>query len=309
MITKLTLLFVLLTTVLGCSVQTPLPFEPGQSTANVLQQFEYDRTAPLELTTSPLAIPGFNVLDISYASPLGGRVPGFLFLPDGKGPFPALILMHGLPSDRHAITGHAERYVRTGAVVLIISAPHGRPDGVVRQAINFTLQDSVEQVQLIVDLRRGIDLLTAHELVDSTRIGYVGGSYGGAIGGLLAGVEDRIKAYVFVVGDGGVVTHFRTGGDLERLSPKVRERWLRAMEPIEPINFVGMAAPAPLLFQNGRFDQFVSVHDAEKYQNAGSEPKTIRWYDAGHGLPEEAFVFQAEWLEKQLGIDASRYVW
>ena len=149
---KLTLLFVVLATVLDCSVKTPLPVEPGQATDNVLQQFEYDRTAPLELTTTPLAIPGYNVLDISYASPLGGRVPGFLFLPDGKGPFPAIILMHGLPSDRHAVTGHAERYIRTGAVVLVISAPHGRPDGVQRQAINFTLQDSVEQVQLIVDL-------------------------------------------------------------------------------------------------------------------------------------------------------------
>ena len=51
------------------------------------------------------------------------------------------------------------------------------------------------------------------------------------------------------------------------------------------------------------------THDAEKYQEAGSEPKTIRWYDAGHGLPEEAFVFQAAWLEKYIGIDASRYVW
>ena len=81
------------------------------------------------------------------------------------------------------------------------------------------------------------------------------------------------------------------------------------MEPIEPIRFVGRAAPAPLLFQNGFRDEFVSVHDAEKYQNAGSEPKTIRWYDSGHGLPPEAFEFQAEWLEKWIGIDASLYEW
>ena len=98
MITKLTLLFVLLTTVLGCLNQTPLPVEPEQSTADVLQQFEYDRTAPLELITKPLAIPGFNVLDISYASPMGGRVPGFLFLPDDEGPYPALILMPAFPA-------------------------------------------------------------------------------------------------------------------------------------------------------------------------------------------------------------------
>ena len=277
----------------------------------VLQLFEYDDSAPLDIQlVRVFPVENFMVQDLTYASPMGGRVPAFLFLPEGEGPFPGLILMHGLPSNRHDVTGHAERYTRTGAVVLIITAPWARAEASSRNfPIQFTPQDSVEQVQLIIDLRRGLDLLREHELVDSTRIGFVGGSYGGAIGGLLAGVEDRIKAYGFVVGDGGVVAHFRSGGDLERLSPAIRDRWLAAMEPIEPINFVGMAAPAPLLFQNGRFDQFVSVHDAEKYQNAGSEPKTIRWYDAGHGLPEEAFIFQAEWLEKHIGIDASLYIW
>ena len=41
----------------------------------------------------------------------------------------------------------------------------------------------------------------AAPLVDAERMGYSGGSYGAAMGGLLAGVEKRIKAYVVMKGD------------------------------------------------------------------------------------------------------------
>lgn len=308
---KLVTVLLSLGTLLGCSGSPTSPIIPPEVSDEVLRLFEYDDSAPLEIQlVREFPVESFMVQDITYASPMGGRVPAFLFLPEGEGPFPGLIIMHGLPSNRHDITGRAQRYTRMGAVVLIITAPWARVEAGPRDfPIQFTPQDSVEQVQLIVDLRRGVDLLRAHELVDGARIGFVGGSYGGAIGGLLAGVERRIVAYALVVGDGGVVTHFRTGGDLDRLPSDQRKRWLRAMEPIEPIRFVGRAAPAPLLFQNGLRDEFVSVHDAEKYQNAGSEPKTIRWYDSGHGLSPEASEFQAEWLEKWIGIDASLWKW
>ena len=57
------------------------------------------------------------------------------------------------------------------------------------------------------DLRRGVDLLLSRPDVAKDRLGYAGGSYGGAQGGLLSGVETRIKAYVLVVGDGRAVRH------------------------------------------------------------------------------------------------------
>jgi hypothetical protein len=38
------------------------------------------------------------------------------------------------------------------------------------------------------------------------------------------------------------------------LSAEEWERWLAAMRPIEPINFIGRAAPAALLFQAGTKD-------------------------------------------------------
>jgi hypothetical protein len=78
-----------------------------------------------------------------------------------------------------------EDLVHTGAVVLTISAPSARTPG--RDWITFTPRDRDEQIQLMVDLRRGVDLLTQHQKVDPARIGYVGYSYGAAMGGLLAG--------------------------------------------------------------------------------------------------------------------------
>lgn len=103
------------------------------------------------------------------------------------------------------------------------------------------LDRGAEQIQLIVDFRRAVDLLRARPEIDADRIGYLGVSYGGAMGGLLAGVEDRLSAVVLVVGDGGLVAHFTgaeyEGGELVRLDPAARDAWLAAMEPSEPLYY------------------------------------------------------------------------
>ena len=118
-----------------------------------LQLFEYDDSASLDIQlVREFPVENLMVQDITYASPMGGRVPGFLFLPGGEGPFPGLILMHGLPSNRHDLTGHAERYTRTGTVIPIITAPWARTEASPRDfPIQFTPQDSVEQVQRTYD--------------------------------------------------------------------------------------------------------------------------------------------------------------
>jgi hypothetical protein len=75
------------------------------------------------------------------------------------------------------------------------------------------------------------------------------------------------------------------------------------MEPIEPIRFVAHAAPSHLLFQNGREDEYVPAVTARVYQEAASEPKTVMWYDTGHGLTPEILRDHVEWLAERIGID------
>jgi hypothetical protein len=129
------------------------------------------------------------------------------------------------------------------------------------------------------------------------------------MGGLLAGVEDRLQAYVLQVGDGGLVTHSTGPEDTEwwlAQPAEVRQEWVAAMWPIEPVHYVGCAAPAALLFQNGILDELVPPADALRYQEAGSDPKTIRWYESGHGLGDDAGRDQAEWLSESIGISVRR---
>jgi dienelactone hydrolase len=269
--------------------------------------FDYDASAPLDFRVEESGKKdGLTVQTISYASPKGGRVPAALLVPDGPGPFAGMLLMHGAPGTYKGMLPEGEDLARRGAVVLLINAPFSRPGFPSGGFLTFTPQDRASQVQLIVDLRRGVDLLTARPDVDKKRLGYLGISYGGAMGGLLAGAEKRIKAYALVVGDGGLVSHF-TGtddarGPLQRMPPEERKRWRDAMEPIEPLRWVGRAAPAHLLFQNGREDNLVPPADGKAYQHAGSEPKKTQWYDAGHGLDEQARHDRHEWLAREIGI-------
>jgi len=274
-------------------------------TPDALHAFDYDSRAPLDIQVeSTEKRDGVTLQTLTYASPRGGRVPAALIVPDGPGPFAGMLFMHGAPGTYDRMIPEAETLARRGTVALLINAPFSR--GGARSLLRFDRQDYEDQVQLIVDLRRGVDLLLARPDVDPKRLGYLGRSFGGATGGLLAGVETRLSAYVLVVGDGGMISHVNGANDadgpLHRMPKERAESWLALMEPIEAIRFVGRAAPAHLLFQNGRQDELVPPADAKAYQEAGSEPKTIQWYDAGHGLNAQAVYDRHLWLAERLGI-------
>ncbi len=278
-----------------------------------LSVFSYDKSAPLDVRyVADDTARGYHVQDLSYASPGGGRVPGFLYTPLGDGPFAGIVLLHGMPGNRHNSTWLAERLARTGAVVLAITAPFARPEDRPRERpITLTATDRVEQIQLIQDLQRAVDLLEQYPKVDSERLGLQRRELWAAMGGLFAGVERRLRAYALWVGDGGLVAHV-TGEDdrdgrFAQLPRESQEAWLQLMLPIEPIRFVGLAAPARLLFQSARRDRAVMAADAARFSAAGSMPKDVRWYDMGHGLNDTAFGEQARWLADQLGLDFSQW--
>ncbi len=62
--------------------------------AGLLRRFDYDKTA-LDLREIGVERRGdIAIHDISYASPKGGRVPAYLVVPKGAGPFAAVIWGH-----------------------------------------------------------------------------------------------------------------------------------------------------------------------------------------------------------------------
>ncbi|HYD52361.1 MAG TPA: alpha/beta fold hydrolase [Gemmatimonadaceae bacterium] len=267
--------------------------------------FAYDAAAPLSLQkTVESTANGVEVSVISFSSPGGGSVTALLFDPITRaGLRPGIVLMHGAPGNARQMAGQGRALAAHGAVVIAIDAPFARRSG---QWIRFTDQDRAEQIQLIKDLQRAVDVLRARPNVDDDRIAYLGVSYGGAMGALLVGIERRLQAAVLEVADGGLVSHF-TGaedvGAMASLSCATRAGWLSAMAPIEPIRFIPLASPTPLLLQNGRSDNLVPQADAEALHAAAPDPKTIRWYDAGHSLGAQALADRHAWLNGQIGLD------
>ena len=85
--------------------------------------YEYDRAAPLELREAGVEhSDSLEIHNISYASPKGGRVEGYLVVPPGRGPFAGMLFMHGAGGNRKGMLPQAILYAKKGAVCLTIDA-------------------------------------------------------------------------------------------------------------------------------------------------------------------------------------------
>ena len=286
----------------SCAIARP---DFGVATAAERSLFAYDSDAPLNLQKAvQSSTNGVEVSAISFDSPDGGRVTGFMFDPVTRSSLrPGIVLMHGMPGNAGQLIGYGTGLAGDGAVVIAIDAPFARRSG---PSVRFIAEDRDEQIQLIKDLQRAVDVLRAHPNVDDARIAYHGTSYGGAMGALFVGIERRLKAAALVVPDGGLVSHFTGPEDMSFMAGLPcadRNAWLSAMTPIEPIRFIANAPPTSLLIQSGRTDELVPAADAEELHSATPDPKTIRWYDAGHGLDQQAFFDRLDWLHAEIGLD------
>lgn len=275
----------------------------GQTPQVAKTPFHYESSHTLSVVDSIIEQQnGLTVHQITFPSPKGGKVTGILVVPQGKGPFAGVLLAHGMPSSARAYIPRAKYVARHRAIVLALDAPFARRSG---EALSFTPQDSSEQVQMIVDLRRSLDWLVSRPDIDPTRVAFVGRSYGGTIGVLLAGVEPRLKSYILSVADGGLVTHFTDPGymgETFRSLPKAQQaRWVAAMLPLEPIRYIQQRKRVPILFQNGLSDPAIPLAKARQLHQLTPGPKTIKWYKAGHDLTVGAYLDQLRFLHETIG--------
>jgi hypothetical protein len=139
----------------------------GMATAADRHLFSYDVNAPLNLQkTVESTINGVEVSNISFSGPDGGLVTGKMWDPVTRsGLRPGMVLMHGLPGGASNVAGAAQNYAQYGAVVVAIDAPWNH-----RAApphLTITDQDRAEQIQVIKDLQRAVDVLRSRPNVDA----------------------------------------------------------------------------------------------------------------------------------------------
>jgi len=280
--------------------------------ADASKVFAYDATKPLNLTIGNSETPtgGVTVFEIAYDSPKAGRVPGYLVVPSGKGPFPAIVYMHWGQGNRGEFLSEAIEMAQRGAIGIMIDAPYWRADVPPPAKGNEAESERDQYIQMVVDLRRAVDLLVARKDVAPDRIGYVGHSLGATWGAPLAAAEKRIKVFVLMGGLPRVPPNWDDDSFYQQVqrasTPRAEfDKEAAVLGPIAPERFGANTGPATIYFQWAQHDMYISHRSADEYFNAVAGPKEQKWYFTSHEFNDtESKSDRASWLVHALGIKA-----
>jgi hypothetical protein len=158
-------------------------------------------------------------------------------------------------------------------------------------------ENSRLEAEAVREVRRAVDFLQSQDSVDDDEIGYVGWSAGARMGALISGVEHRIKAFDLIAGGAAPVSEYVQAAPVD-----LQKEFKSVLERTDPLHYVARAKPSELLFQDGRDDEVVPEAALKELADAGSDPKQVRWYDAGHVPTEEMWIDSRSWLAEHLGL-------
>jgi dienelactone hydrolase len=277
---------------------------------DLLRHFDYDQKAPLAIQEIGVERRGtVTIHDISYASPKGGRVPAYLLVPEGKGPFAAVIWGHWyMPGsaflNRKEFLDEAVALAPAGVVSLLPDGPIARP-GHKEDNSDLSEQPITDRVQAIVDMRRGADLLLARSDVDPKRLAYVGHSYNAEVGAFLSGIDRRFKAFVLMAGtmSDDVTLKFKEVQDYrQKVGPEKFDTFVAKYSWLDQGKYVSHAARAVVFLQYASQERFLTPERDQQYAAVVSEPKRFKLYDAPHALNAEARRDRIAFLIEQLQL-------
>lgn len=279
----------------------------GTSSSHAL---DYDSKAPLDVQEAGIEHRGgVAIHDISYASPKGGRVPAYLVVPEGKGPFAGVIWGHWYWQNseffnRQEFLEEAVVLANAGVVSLLPTGPGARP-GRVQDKDPLSERQVTELVQAILDMRRGGDLLLARRDVDGKRLAYVGHSYNATVGGVLSGLDKRFCAFVLMAGGLSDEVDMKTEEFQQfrqKLGPEKVDAFTTKFAWTDPGKFVSHATPATVFLQYATQEKFLTPERARQYAALVSQPKQFELYDAPHALNAEARRDRITFLTDQLKL-------
>ncbi len=234
-------------------------------------------------------------------TPFGYRRVAELFRPVTEGSHAAILYLHWYEphapdSNRSQFVEEANEMARAGAICLLVETLWSDLDFFLKRTQAEDIQLSIEEV---ANTRRAIDLLLSQPGVDAHRFGLVGHDFGGMYGVLAGSLDQRPTQYVVMAATPRFPDWYLYSPKLEG---EARETFIHQFSALDPISHISNLAPAPVLFQFATEDRHVPKERAEEFFNAAKEPKEICWYEAGHGLNEDATADRKKWLKEKLGL-------
>ena len=265
--------------------------------------FDYDRAKPLDIRFAGTETRGtVRIDDISFASVEGGRTDAYLVTPPGRARAAGALFVHWYDSEsplsnRKQFLNEAVELAQHGLVSLLVATPWSDPQWYPKRDVTRDFENSVQEVR---ELRRALDVLAAQPRVDRKRLALVGHDFGAMYGILAAASEKRVSAVALQAFTGSFSDWFLY--NQKQLSPDARQRVIDRLAPLDPLKFIGQLGSTPVLLQFAEKDFYVPRDHAEALYGAVRGPKQILWYQAGHGLNDQASQDRQKWLRQTLKL-------
>jgi cephalosporin-C deacetylase-like acetyl esterase len=239
-------------------------------------------------------------------------VRGEYFQPARSGYAPLIILLHGMGDHSvipckllaRSLAGNG-----TACMVLYLVLHSSRlPEEMRRRYPVFTSEEWFQIYQTsVIEVRQVIDWADKRAEIDGGRVAVVGISFGGFISAITMGIDQRVRAGVFIVSAGNsekvnrmsqlgtiIKDYRRTEAEYQSLQQsymqylaEVAERGVDNVTPaqpgflIDPMTYAHRLRQRPLLMINARWDEAISADAALDFWRACDRPNIV-WLPATH---------------------------
>ena len=275
-------------------------------------RLQVDHSLPLDLQiTGEVKRDGYIIRKIYFQAAENRCVTGNLYIPDGHGPFPAVLNLHGhwqqgRLAERVQARGHV--LALNGYICLCIDAfgsgeratfhgefePHGGPRG----GLLSNIGEPLIGIQ-VADNMRALDLLCSLPEVDAARLGVTGASGGGNQTMYLTALDDRVKAALSVCSVGTFESYI--GGH-----NCICETLVDGLHICEEAGVIALIAPRAYAMLNGIDDEYSTFTPREMLRTYRNAREIYRLFEAGDNLQYKILPskhgYHTDALEYMLGF-------
>jgi dienelactone hydrolase len=259
-----------------------------------LTQFNYDKTPLNEKVEPSIESESWTAEKVTFDAGYNNeRGQAYIYLPkDFKGPFQPVIFFPGSGDiyskkfDPQFLTNRVDFILKSGRalIVPVYKGTHERHDELKSDLPDETVFYKDHVIMWRKDIGRTIDYLETRKDIQADKLGYLGWSWGGHLGGIMPAVEKRFKAVVLNVG--GMVMN-------------------KALPEADQLNYLPRVTQ-PVLMLNGKYDMFFPVETSQKpmfnFLGTPKEHKKLFIFESGHLVPRTDFVRETLlWYDQYLG--------
>jgi dienelactone hydrolase len=262
--------------------------------------FAFAPAAPEVTVAGTQTADGVTTIDLLFEAEGVEPTEAYLVTPEAAtAPGPGIIWFHWIEtgdptSNRTEFLPEAQALAASGVTSLLVQGSMPWTDQ------PESIAHDVPAVQADARmLRSGLDLLAARAEVDPARLAAVGHDFGGMYSSIVFGADDRLRALVVMAPTARWADWFYRYWQIS--DPEAE--YAAALAPMDPLTWLPLAAPRPVLLQFAGNDQYVPADiAAEISAAAGDSAQTETYEDAGHHLNEAAQADRTLFLGEQLGF-------